>query len=391
MFTLKNTLWAIFLFSFTSLYALPVIYEVTSPYIKGNMVIVNGDTYIALQLVPVGESPPDINYWVSLADEAKLHVISDFELAMLPSTDVAEMLKTKPNTAPDAKSTTGTSSTSKLMNLSALGFVGRRTSNQHMVGGFAITGSDQVKLFIKCNGPTLSALGVPGAISNPKLTIKTFPAADVVLSIENWNSSDPEWSEIADSYKPKSANDAAAFITVSPGLFTTEVEGVNGVTGVGQIEIYTYDELSKKEGVTSTNSTTSKLMNLSALGFVGSRVSNTHMVGGFAITGSDQVKLLIKCNGPTLSALGVPGAIANPKLTIKTFPDADVILSIENWNSSDSEWNEIADSYQPKSSLDVAAFITVNPGLFTTEVEGVNGGTGVGQIEIYTYDELSKK
>ncbi|MBT3665921.1 MAG: DUF4214 domain-containing protein, partial [Opitutae bacterium] len=101
MFTLKNTLLAIFLFSFTSLYAQPVEYKVTSPYNKGELVIVNSsDTYIALQPVPVGKSPPDSTYWVALADEAKLQVISSDELAKLPSTDVADILKTKPESPP---------------------------------------------------------------------------------------------------------------------------------------------------------------------------------------------------------------------------------------------------------------------------------------------------
>jgi hypothetical protein len=33
----------------------------------------------------------------------------------------------------------------------------------------------------------------------------------------------------------------------------------------------------------------------------------------------------------------------------------------------------------------------VQPGLFTTEVLGVNNAVGLGMIEIFTYDELNKK
>jgi hypothetical protein len=115
-----------------------------------------------------------------------------------------------------------------------------------MVGGFFVNGSDDLKVFVKCNGPTLGQLGVVGAIADLKVTIKKFPSEEVVLENDNWNSSDTEWSEIKDTYKPLTPLDAAAFVTLSPGLYTTEVEGVSGATGNGQIEIFTYRELERK-------------------------------------------------------------------------------------------------------------------------------------------------
>jgi hypothetical protein len=135
---------------------------------------------------------------------------------------------------------------SRLINLSTRGFVGTRSTDQHMVGGFFVNGSDDLKVFVKCNGPTLGQLGVVGAIADLRVTIKKFPSEEVVLENDNWNSSDTEWSEIKDTYKPLTPLDAAAFVTLSPGLYTTEVEGVSGATGNGQIEIFTYRELERK-------------------------------------------------------------------------------------------------------------------------------------------------
>ena len=220
---------------------IPGDYNTNSTYSTGDIVIHSGISYQAQQDVPAGKTPStEPSYWTSLDDLSG------------GQTDPG----TPPSENPDADEVSGlsdpgtpsgsTSTTSRLINLSSRGYVGTRASNQHMIGGFGLSGSGTVKLFVRSLGPTLGALGVPGSLSNPKLTVKAFPSGTVTLENENWNSENSEWGEISDDYQPQAIGDSAAFITVSPGLYTTEVEGVGGLTGVGMIEIFTYDDLTTK-------------------------------------------------------------------------------------------------------------------------------------------------
>jgi hypothetical protein len=271
--------------------------------------------------------------------------------------------------------------------------VGPKSQFQEMVGGFGITGTGSVKLFVRGYGPHLAQFFGSGALSNPMITIKTFPGGEDVLINKQWNASDAEWSEISDEYQPSQSGDCAAFITVEPGLYTTEVNGENGASGIGMIEIFTYDDLTSKSGGTVGNGSASlsKLMNLSTRSYVGLKSNFQEMVGGFGVSGTQPVKLFVRSYGPHLTQFFGAKALSDPKFTIKTFPGEDVALENVNWNSSDTEWSVVSDEYKPSQSKDAAAFVTVQPGLFTTEVVGVNNAVGLGMIEIFTYDELNKK
>ena len=284
-------------------------------------------------------------------------------------------------------------SSSRLINLSTRAFVGSKDQFQEMVGGFGISGTGPVKLFIRSYGPHLAQWFGDAALSDPKVTIKTFPGEQEVLVNSNWDPSDSEWSEISDEYKPSTNGDCAAFVTLEPGLYTTEVVGENGTTGIGMIEIFTYNDLTSSSGgvVGQGTASLSKLMNLSTRSFVGSKEQFQEMVGGFGISGSNPVKLFVRSFGPHLAQWFGEAALSDPKVTIKTFPGEQEVLVNSSWDPSDSEWSEISEEYKPSASLDSASFITVQPGLFTTEVIGVGGATGLGMIEIFTYEDLNKK
>ena len=218
-------------------------------YTHPAIVVKDEVSYLSVQDVPAGTTITSTTYWTPL-------------LGTAPSTDPGTPPTTEPDTSdsdlgnlsppdtddtePEDNDTIAPAPDSRLINLSTRGFVGTRETDQHMVGGFFINGSESLKVFVKCNGPTLGQLGVTGSINDLKVTIKKFPSEEVVLENDNWSPSDVEWSEIVEAYQPLTDKDAAAFVTLSPGLYTTEVEGVNGATGNGQIEIYTYRELQKR-------------------------------------------------------------------------------------------------------------------------------------------------
>lgn len=211
-------------------------------YTHPAIVVSGGVSYISVQTVPAGIAITSTNYWTPLLNTAPTDEPGDPPTAE-PDTSDSDLGNLTP---PEDNDTIAPAPDSRLINLSTRGFVGTRETDQHMVGGFFINGSESLKVFVKCNGPTLGQLGVTGSISDLKVTIKKFPSEEVVLENDNWSPSDVEWSEIIEAYQPLTDKDAASFLTLSPGLYTTEVEGVNGATGNGQIEIYTYRELQKR-------------------------------------------------------------------------------------------------------------------------------------------------
>jgi len=364
----------------------PSSWDSTATYTSGALVLdASGVTYIAQQDVSTpGAALTDTTYWKSL-DAAAPTTTPTGAPTTTPDTS------TVPSTAPDTNTTAP--STSRLINLSTRAYVGPKDQFQEMVGGFGITGTGSVKLFIRGYGPHLAQFFGEGALSDPMVTIKTFPGGEEVLVNTQWNASDSEWSEIADEYQPSTAGDCGAFITLQPGLYTTEVVGENGANGIGMIEIFTYDDLTAKSGGTVGNGSASlsKLMNLSTRSYVGPKDQFQEMVGGFGVSGTDPLKLFVRSYGPHLAQFFGDAALSDPMVTIKTFPGGEVSLENDNWSASDAEWSEISDEYKPSTAGDSAAFITVQPGLFTSEVLGVNSATGLGMIEIFTYDEMNKK
>lgn len=380
-----------------------LIYDPTKSYTNGSAVVISledGEIYTASQDVPAaadGSNGPNganaSTYWGDSSTTTQQFeannptFLNDLE-EVIASNDTAA-LSAQVGELTNPSSATG----SRLINLSTRGFVGPKDQNQEMVGGFGITGTGSVKLFVRGYGPHLSQFFGASALSDPMVTIKTFPGGEEVLINKQWNASDTEWSEISDEYQPSQSGDCAAFITVEPGLYTTEVNGENGASGIGMIEIFTYDDLTSKSGGTVGNgsSSLSKLMNLSTRSYVGLKSNFQEMVGGFGISGTESVKLFVRSYGPHLTQFFGAGALSDSRVTIKTFPGEEVTLENDNWNSSDTEWSVVSDEYKPSETKDAAAFVTVQPGLFTTEVVGVNNAVGLGMIEIFTYDELNKK
>lgn len=372
---------------FPSLYAFQQ-HDSSLSYTHPAIVVSGGVSYISVKNVDVYIPITDTEYWTPL-------------LSTAPSSDPGDPPASEPSdsnfsnlTPPEDNATTENSSGSRLINLSTRAYIGDKSAFQEMVGGFGIRGSEPVKLFIRGYGPHLAQWFGADAISDPIITIKTFPGNENVLTNSQWNPADPEWAEISDAYQPSESGDCGAFITVNPGLYTTEVNIESGSGGIGMIEIFTYDDLTSKSGdgpVGNGSASLSKLINLSTRAYIGEKSNFKEMVGGFGIRGTDPLKLFIRGYGPHLSQWFGADAISDPEVTVKTFPGNVASLDNSQWNSSDSEWADISDAYQPSTSGDLGAFITVEPGLFTTEINIESGTGGIGMIEIFTYEELTKK
>ena len=113
------------------------------------------------------------------------------------------------------------------------------------------------------------------------------------------------------------------------------------------------------------------------------------MVAGFAVSGSQPKRVLIRAIGPTLAAFGVTGALADTRLEL--FSGSTSIGSNDNWGGAA---NIVAASAEvgafalAATSLDSVIIATLPPGLYTAQVSGVGGGTGLALVELYDLDTL---
>lgn len=123
-------------------------------------------------------------------------------------------------------------------NLGNLSSRGRVTSGENvLIGGLIVTGPAQKRLIVRGIGSSLTAKGVAGALSNPKLTLRDSQA-QVVATNNNWQ--DTQATEItASGLAPTDANEAAIIATLPPGNYTAIVEGeAADATGLALVEVY---------------------------------------------------------------------------------------------------------------------------------------------------------
>jgi hypothetical protein len=101
------------------------------------------------------------------------------------------------------------------------------------------------------------------------------------------------------------------------------------------------------------------------------------LIGGFIVTGTEPKKVLIRGLGPSLP---VAGQLPDPVLELHQ--GAAVLAQNDNWRSTQEQ--EITNTTIPPSSeLESAMVQTLQPGAYTAVLSGNNGGTGVGQVEVY--------
>ncbi len=103
------------------------------------------------------------------------------------------------------------------------------------------------------------------------------------------------------------------------------------------------------------------------------------LIGGFIITGSQPIKIVVRAIGPSLS---LTGSLADPTLELHD-GTGSVIASNDNWSDAPN-FQEIIDStLAPTSEMESALLMDLDPGAYTAIVRGVNDTTGIGLVEAY--------
>jgi uncharacterized delta-60 repeat protein len=108
-------------------------------------------------------------------------------------------------------------------------------------------------------------------------------------------------------------------------------------------------------------------------------------IAGFIITGTAPKNLLFRGIGPSLTAFGVAGALANPTLDLRR-SDGTRVRANDNWRDMQEEEIE-ATGLPPQNNLEAAIIESLDPGSYTVILRGMGMTSGVGLVEIYDVNQ----
>jgi hypothetical protein len=257
---------------------------------------------------------------------------------------------------------------SHLANISTRMDVG--VNNEVLIGGFIVSGSQPKKLILRAIGPSLTAAGVAGALTDPVLELHDSTGATIATN-DNWQTS-AQASEIgASGLAPANTLESAIIATLAAGNYTAIVRGVNGAVGIGMVEVYELD------------STDTRLVNISTRGRVGQ--DNDVLIGGLIVSGSQSKTVVLRAIGPSLVAAGIADALSDPTLELHD-ASGTVIATNDDWQSDGQATQISANGLAPNNPQESAIMATIGAGNYTAIVHGFNGETGVGMVEVYDLD-----
>jgi hypothetical protein len=104
------------------------------------------------------------------------------------------------------------------------------------------------------------------------------------------------------------------------------------------------------------------------------------LIAGCSVA-ADSNDVLVRALGPSLRALGVDNALADPVVTLYD-SNANVIAANDNWKDSQQSAVE-STGLQPPDDLDAAILARLTRGNYTAIVAGKNGSAGIGLVEVY--------
>ena len=252
------------------------------------------------------------------------------------------------------------------------------TGDNILITGFIVTGpaGSTKRVLVRGIGPSTM---VPGALADPTLELRDGTGA-LLASNDNWRTTviggiimADQVAEIqATTAAPTNDAESALVATLAPGNYTAQIRGANNTTGIGLSEAFDLNVASA-----------ARLANVSTRGFI--QTGDNIMIGGFIVV-NNPLRVVVRGIGPSLTAAGVPNALADPTLELRSGNGA-LILANNNWR--DTQATEImATMLQPTNDLESALVMTLQPGNYTAQLRGNNNGTGNGLVEIFALPTL---
>jgi uncharacterized protein (DUF1800 family) len=263
----------------------------------------------------------------------------------------------------------------RLGNLSTRAQVG--TGSNIMITGFVVQDGAPKRVLIRAVGARLAQapFSVTGVLANPQLQLFNSNGV-LVLANDNWIADDAAIMSSVGAFPLASRSaDSALVATLSPGVYTAQVSGVNNTSGVAILEIYDVGG-------------SARLMNLSTRALVGNG-ANTFFSGLVVAPGGGARRVLVRAAGPALADLGLTGTLVDPSLAILDSAGRQIANGANNdWSSAGASALSAAFSQAgafpfAAGSRDSALLADLMPGNYTIQVNGVAGATGTALVEVY--------
>jgi hypothetical protein len=277
---------------------------------------------------------------------------------------------------------TTTTDIGRLINISCRSPVG--TGANILIAGFAVGGAGTTgseSLLLRASGPALAAFDVSGLLPDPELQI--FSGSSLLGSDSGWAGNAQIETAAASvgafAWSSPTSLDSALLETLSAGPYTAQISGKSGDSGVALAEVYDATPAG------SYTKTTPRLVNISARTQVGTGANI--LIAGFVIGGSTARTVLIRASGPAIAAapFNVTGTLADPELQL--FAGSTLTDSNTGWGGSAEVAAAAASvgafAWGSPTSADSALLVTLPPGVYSAQVSGATGDSGVALVEVY--------
>jgi autotransporter-associated beta strand protein len=247
-----------------------------------------------------------------------------------------------------------------------------------LVAGLVVNGTSRKDIIVRAIGPSLALPqygSLTGVLSQTSLSLFTSGSTQAFLPIRSlrW-SGDPaviaSASRVGLAPLAAPSDDSVFTGMVAPGVYTTQV--TNQLPGLALMEVYDLGTAADRSRMTA----------LSVRSSVGS--GDQVLIVGFVVSGTAPLRLVLRGLGPALVASGISGTLADPLLGI--YSGSALVASNNDWGGGAalaSAFAGVGLPALPVGSTDAALLVTLPPGVYTAQLSGVAGGTGVGLLEIY--------
>lgn len=159
----------------------------------------------------------------------------------------------------------------------------------------------------------------------------------------------------------------AAGITVTDGV-TTEVCATVTVSKAGCVPM-----------VGPPPPAAAYVSNLSARARVGT--GDDVLISGLVISPPGQ-RVLIRGRGPSMASAGIRAPLVNPLLQL--VGGQAIIATSDNWGGEPDAQAVRGTGLAPTHPAEAAILISLGPGVYTAILSGVDGGHGIGALDIFT-------
>jgi hypothetical protein len=236
------------------------------------------------------------------------------------------------------------------------------TGDAIVLNAFIITGPDPKRVIVRGLGPSLQ---VSTPLQDPALDLRTSDG-NLVATNNNWRDTQ-EAEIIATGIPPTNDLEAAIVGTLSSGSYTVVLRSNNGGTGSALGDLYDLSP-SGSSGLTAIGTRADVL------------TGNDILISGVVIQQGGDV--LVRVLGPSLSAEGIVGVLADPTLELRD-DNGGLVANNNNWRDTQEEAIQET-GLPPSNDLESAILANLAPGAYAAFASGRAGTTGIGYVQLYS-------